>query len=60
MLARFREKLEEDAEFEVIGDVSKLQKDAEKATEEHEKAEAAGEENGANKGGHYINTNIIC
>lgn len=47
----YREKLEDDAEFEVIGDINKLQEDAEKATEEHAKAEAAGSENGAEKEG---------
>ena len=50
-LVIIREKLEDDAEFEVIGDISKLQEDAEKATQEHEKAEAAGSENGAEKEG---------
>lgn len=52
----FREKLEEDAEFEVIGDISKLQEDAEKATtEEHAKEAAAGSTNGADKQGTYTN-----
>ena len=42
--------MEEDAEFEVIGDVSRLQEDAGRATEEQAAAEAgsaAREENGA-------------
>ena len=46
-ILQFSEKLEEDAEYEVIGDISKLQEDAEKATEENAKTEAADSANGA-------------
>ena len=46
--------MEEDAEYEVIGDISKLQEDAEKATEENAKTEAADSANGANKEGTWF------
>ena len=51
---QFSEKLEEDAEYEVIGDISKLQEDAEKATEENAKTEAADSANGANNEGTWF------
>ena len=56
----FSEKLEEDAEYEVIGDISKLQEDAEKATEENAKTEATDSANGANKEGTWFTIQITA
>lgn len=52
--------MEEDAEYEVIGDISKLQEDAEKATEENAKTEAADSANGANKEGTWFSIQITA